>query len=381
MTKLKRKLLVRFTLPVISLLICACQSQQQLQEVYLFSTEINNAITNQTNETNSTHFATQFSFVPDFDRLKRRDELEKLERPAINYTNLFRNYTEFSAAKYIVTESDKYSLLVLNESHLHPTHRRFALSLLRGLYKNGYRYLGAETLNKNIDFTQANSPATNWGYYVAEPTYAQFLREAIALGFTLFAYEANAGIDGIDREIEQAQNIHSFMKNHTEGKVFIYCGFGHNNEEEMEGWGKVMAGRLKDLTGVDPLTVNQTYFNDIKPVKSNYAIVLQDTAKNIYHPYTANDIYVFHPIYNEKDIKLNWKKQENNTWLKVDFLPKETVYPVFVKVYLDTETGNKIPYDIIELKDVNEQEWLFVPNQNHTLFIHEKGNSEVELLR
>ena len=65
---------------------------------------------------------------------------------------------------------------------------------------------------------------------------------------------------GMRREIEQAENIQKFIERNLLGKVLIHCGYAHAYEYDYPAWGKAMAGRLKDIMKIDPLTIDQTMY-------------------------------------------------------------------------------------------------------------------------
>lgn len=355
----------------------ACSTDNEIERKYLFSSEIeSNRNTNKNGAFNDYFTATEYSFIPDLDRLKMVNRYDKLSRPALNYTQLFQHYQQVDAVNYISGQLKYSEILILNESHNHPVHRNFATQLLSALYANGFRYLGVETLTNRGDFEQPAYPTLNLGHYSVEPTFGRFLRAAIKMGFTLFPYD-DPTVNGADREIRQAENITEFIETHTAGKTFIYCGLDHVNEGKHPTWGKVMAGQLHERSGINPLTINQTYFNDIKPVSWNSPVVLKDST-GIYQPYDQCDIYVFHPIYSTEANRINWKKDNQNEWLKVDFVPDNITFPALVKVYLSHEDGaDRIPYDIIELLDKNDEEWLVVPKTGpYTIYIEEMYKAE-----
>ncbi|MCJ7932796.1 MAG: hypothetical protein MUW56_03990 [Chryseobacterium sp.] len=52
------------------------------------------------------------------------------------------------------------------------------------------------------------------------------------------------------------------MQKNKNGKYFIYCGYEHAYEGKHQTWEKTMAGRLFDLTKINPLTVDQTQLSE-----------------------------------------------------------------------------------------------------------------------
>lgn len=170
-------------------------------------------------------------------------------------------------------------IVMLNELHHAPEQREFARSLLAGLQAHGFRYLAVETLDAADSLLNRRGyPVMNSGHYSAEPRFAEFLREALRLGFTLVPYEFDPPIDPAAapgdwirdvalRESGQARNLMERIFTPDPGaRVFIYCGSQHLTETPVEAtrldgpadslcW---LACRLRALTGLDPLTIDQT---------------------------------------------------------------------------------------------------------------------------
>ncbi|MCJ7932797.1 MAG: hypothetical protein MUW56_03995 [Chryseobacterium sp.] len=97
-----------------------------------------------------------------------------------------------NAKDYILNKSKKEEILILNEAHHYASHRTFATSLLKGLYENGYRYLGLEALGDD-SINIRKFPTIHSGFYTSEPQFGNFIKTALDLGFILFKYEAESG--------------------------------------------------------------------------------------------------------------------------------------------------------------------------------------------
>ena len=74
--------------------------------------------------------------------------------------------------------------IFLNTEFLH-------FSFLSLFTRNGFRYFAAETLNHHDEkaLNQRKYPNQQTGFYVAEPIYAEILRQALKIGFKVIAYE------------------------------------------------------------------------------------------------------------------------------------------------------------------------------------------------
>jgi len=155
-------------------------------------------------------------------------------------------------------------IVMLNEAHHVPQHRAFALELLRVLWKNGFRYLAAETLS-DLDpgLQERGYPIRSSGYYTAEPVFGDLIRTALRLGYRVIAYEGTSFKNAEERERAQAQNIADrIFKNDPQAKVLIYAGYGHINESGALGGTRTLAQRLPEITGLNPLTIDQTMMRE-----------------------------------------------------------------------------------------------------------------------
>jgi hypothetical protein len=191
----------------------------------------------------------------------------------------------------------EHQVIMLNEDHYYPKHRLFAMELLEILKANGYNYLSLEAFN-TVSTEKELTPNYNNGIYTDEPYFAHFIRKAIALGFTVSGHE---NFDkGMDREIGQAKNVIKILEKDPKAKIFVYVGHGHLEKANTKD--KRMAEYFKELSGINPITINQTvicadieqdlvlvprkYFNDTTKVKSSadYFLVnnLKPSLKMIY---------------------------------------------------------------------------------------------------
>jgi hypothetical protein len=131
------------------------------------------------------------------------------------------------------------------------------------------------------------------GYYLNDPVFADFFRQTMALGYRPVSYESAGFTDektaearSDRREQEQAENIvRRALKPDSNAKVLVYGGRHHaakapiNDPKVTERlW---MAERLKRLTGIEPLVIDQVELGQTpadRPDANLYAIAA-DKAK------------------------------------------------------------------------------------------------------
>ena len=186
-------------------------------------------------------------------------------------------------------------VIMMNERHFNPHNRAFVISWLEKCYENGYRYLAAETLfAKDSLLNERRSVLlSETGFYSDEPVYGDMLRTALNLGYTLVPYEGDGF--GVDREVNEAKNlVERIISQDPEAKFLLLGGFGHIADRN--GW-YTMGRYFKEQSGIDPFTMQCTFFDDpygetdslqtvyydlIDAMPNREPILLYDTVKHIF---------------------------------------------------------------------------------------------------
>jgi hypothetical protein len=179
----------------------------------------------------------------------------------------------------IVRRAQTTSIVILNEAHGSPRDRAFGLEVARALRPLGYSMLAVEAIRT---YPVAGTPLSGaeqlkadgfarmgTGDYTRDPVFAGFLRQALALGYEPVAYDATtaqmtSGGGGVaGREQAQADNlVAAIFAKRPAAKVFLYVGVSHVAEAPLGGTER-MAARLKRITGIDPLTIDQATLTDV----------------------------------------------------------------------------------------------------------------------
>jgi hypothetical protein len=164
------------------------------------------------------------------------------------------------AVETIAAAADSARVIFVNEAHHVPQTRVLTLALLARLRAKGFTYLAAETLSPfDSSLNTRDYPVHGSGYYSNEPLFGEVLREARRLGYTLVPYEAIGATSQDARETGQATNLRDRIFNdHPDARVLVHAGYSHIDESGTLGGAKPMAIRFRELTGIDPLTVDQT---------------------------------------------------------------------------------------------------------------------------
>lgn len=177
------------------------------------------------------------------------------------------------AVGYVVQEAEAHQVVMVNERHHVSADRLLTLALLEPLAKQGFRYLALEALSHEDPINDRGYPVGATGYYTNDVVFAELLRSALSLGYEVIAYEempsqeiddpeADHRVRRNNREAWQARNVVSrtFDKD-RDAKVLVHCGYAHLQERKRT-WFTPMAYLLRQLTGIDPLTVDQTMLSE-----------------------------------------------------------------------------------------------------------------------
>jgi hypothetical protein len=109
------------------------------------------------------------------------------------------------------------------------------------------------------------------GFYTEEPICAEMVRTALKLGFKVIAYEAGPNASGDEREVEQANNLYrQVFRDDPHARLVVDAGYAHIQESGSFLGGMSMAEHLRKLSGIDPLTVEQTVLYAHTPVEDDH---------------------------------------------------------------------------------------------------------------
>lgn len=175
------------------------------------------------------------------------------------------------ALEAIVEASRGRRVVMLNEAHVASRHRALLGRLIPLLRAEGFTHLAAETFDEGIGALAPDQPlGFRHGWYIADPVYAEAVRQARALGYTLIPYEQRDDQRSSDpslsdgatmvREQAQADNLKAAMAADPDMRVLVFVGYGHLGES-----GPQFAARFKRDTGVDPLTIGQSNTGSFGP--------------------------------------------------------------------------------------------------------------------
>ncbi|MEM6380603.1 MAG: hypothetical protein AAF705_20635, partial [Bacteroidota bacterium] len=316
----------------------------------------------------------------------RTDSGEKQGELTSEELSYFQSFRPQNAVDYIIEQSKTEKVILINEAHNDPRHRVFTKSLLEGLYENGYRYLGFESLGPSFEDSLAlggdtklndrgyplNSVYT--GIYTREPQFANLIRSAAKLGFTIFGYEKLYEFQKVERDSAQAMNVMKVLDKDPSAKVLLYGGHAHIverfNEDRGSNYGKTkwLGGILQELSGINPLTINQEVLTErflqanspyFSLIKSDVPAILVNDQGLPFNGPKGNDQYdilLYHPPAKDINGRPDWLyrdgKYKSYEVDKKHFRDFEG--PYLVKAYKQSEGILAVPLDIIEVKNLTE---------------------------
>lgn len=271
-------------------------------------------------------------------------------------------------------------IVILNEHHMFPRSRAFAYQLAKRLRPLGYDVLAVETFSNNPDsaYTEAQLtrmvvdgyPRQNNGFYTADPVFGGFVRGALALGYRPAAYETTnyEKIDDPDasiarREQDQFDNLVKVLARYPQSKILIYVGFSHAAKAPIGPAGRQslwMAARLKAMTGIDPLTIDQSTFMAASLARSDSPIFTAAQAKAqrrsvalfdgdqplaVGHPAGAIDLVVVHPLTPVRRGRPGWLYDLERAPRRAPRTLKPATGAILVKAYAAGDADDAVPLD------------------------------------
>jgi hypothetical protein len=304
------------------------------------------------------------------------------KKPSLEETPLPKSSVAENALSVIEREAKKTRLVIWGEEHHLPQTRSLYEALLHLLWRQGYRYLAAETFADEMMNAEIKYPDYQAGYYLRDPVFAQAIRTARSLGYKLIAYdtqEHGPSGDGSFRDRTQAENIKArIFDQNPQAKVFIIAGRGHASEMTAQGGWTPMASVLKRLTGINPLTLyaprmsQRLTFEEEDPyyrfatshgfVKEPTIFVNSSDGRLFGSEGGDLDAYIFWPRIKVKDGRPDWMVRELGR--KAVKIPSHLLAGDgmrLVQAFKEGEPASAIPIDQVIVKDQSDRKVLLLP--------------------
>ncbi len=311
------------------------------------------------------------------------------DRLMIAGTCLPADEQKVTAMERIVELAGKTSIVVVNEAHDFPWHREFVAEIATRLRIKGYEYFAAEDFASNVnDHPDEEFARLDSGFYSAEPVYGSLIRVVKKLDYILVPYEYKPARDsGTDettaekvtrREEGQAINlIARIFEGNADARVLIYVGYSHAAEVPIPSFNHTMmswmAARLKEKTGIDPLTIDQVYCQS----RTDNIQLAQATDRM---PSGAFDLTVAFPAVTFSRGRPEWRLAAG---AKLVDLPAELgtfTERAIVEARFANEPNEAVPVDRLLLAPGEDVPLLLPPGKFRVTVFFEGGNNEEEFL-
>jgi hypothetical protein len=227
----------------------------------------------------------------------------------------------------IVERARSTRIVILNEAHETSRGRAFALELARALRPLGYSVLALEAFTNMgrsgalpaVSLLGGKAVPLDAGFYTKDPVFADLIVQGLRIGYRVTGHEYvpqndRAAESPADREQGQAQNLLNVISSEPKSKLLVLVGLSHVAESPLPGGGGAatewMAARLKRMSGIDPLTIDQASLSETsasgsvreahriasRGLQARSAILFEKGSPLVYGQYGgAVDLQVVHP--------------------------------------------------------------------------------------
>jgi len=325
------------------------------------------------------------------------------------------NYQAVDALEAIAAATRNRQVVMINEEHRDSSHRAFTAELLPILRDQGFRYLAAEAFGPEIQ--SARYPKVG-REYTDDPVFGDMIRRAIDLGFTLVPYESpstcsaaelkefntkgfgaiagNSCMEG--RELGQAQNLAKFIKTHPGAKLLVHAG-GARIAKEDSPFGYLMAWNFRELTKIDPLSIDQIQMSESDAEQPDYTFIAAKYADRpapfvlrsktgFFVPETSEglDVVVIHPLARYEHGRPAWLS--TGGWRKPRLIAQLPAYQAAVpqlrsagttllQVFFATDEPDAVPVDQFLISDPLKPAALMLPDGKFRLVVIDRAGKVI----
>jgi hypothetical protein len=299
------------------------------------------------------------------------------------------DYKAKDAQSEILKRSQLYRIVMFNEAHDIAQHRVLTYRMLSGLWKQGYRYFAAESLNSSAS-SQINKGyvTNNIGYYTRESIYANLVLKAKEIGFEIISYDMHkpSKLNTTDeRETNSALTIkEKVFDKDPNAKIIIHVGYSHINEEE---W---LASKLKSITNLETLTIDQT--TRIERSNTEFEHPTYTKAVNevgLQEPFIfvkGNETWSSDP--NKWDISIFWPRTGylngrpkwaslNRKSYELASIDCNDLYPCMVDVFKFNHT-DEVPFDRVIISSKEELKSVFLSKGNNIVVTSDRNGKQIK---
>jgi hypothetical protein len=308
-------------------------------------------------------------------------------------------YKPVDALAAILGRADAYQIILINEAHHVPQHRTFTYELLRALRRKGFTHFAAETLSEqDTRMSERGYPTRATGYYTSEPVYGDLVRSASKLGYRVVPYEWFGEYTPDNRERGQANNlVERILKENPKARILVHAGYAHIDETGTLVGAKTMAQRLKEMTGIDPLTIDQTVMSEHSAPEYEHPLYRYATEKGLISKPSVfqnakgelwalekerRDVTLFHPRSEYKEGRPVWLRLGGDR--KAYKLPTAicgTAARCLVRARVASESEDAVPVDQVEVIAGRSAPVLMLPVGEFSLEVKDAEDKMIKTFR
>jgi len=269
----------------------------------------------------------------------------------------------------IVRRARDTQIVIVNEAHDAPRDRAFIAEIAAALRPLGFATYAAETFSEAVERSGPTYPRTKDGTYCQEPVFGDLLRTARALGYSFVPYEITPSLlakhdppktaeeiraEVSEREEAQANNlVRRIFEVDPQSRVLIHVGYAHALETAQRGSSGIavawMALRLKQKTGIDPLTISQTSYGPFGDREVFCGSELEGAPLD-----TSFDIRVMHPAPHFERGRPTWRIALGERLIDVPPSLRRPDERLIIEARRANEPEDAVPFDRI-MNDPGEE--------------------------
>jgi len=285
-------------------------------------------------------------------------------------------------------------IVMINESHSIAATRAFLVQLVPTLRQLGFKYLAMEAIAPASDelintppmkaLQDISIPSRGYpldqssaGFYLREPIYAELVREAIAHGFKLVAYETLQAKSRDEREDGQAKALAKLIAADPEAKIAVIAGYSHI--WKADGW---MADRLQKEIGRKVLSIDQTSrvlgcAGRIAPAALDSYILTNADGRAWSSMPDRVDVTVLHaPREDGRTIASGWLTLGGRRkGVQPDITACADAWPCLISAIYADEDEQAVPADRVLLEGANDESLLFLKPGTYRYIISPHGRA------
>jgi len=325
-------------------------------------------------------------------------------------TNLSLDKTAYKAEKLILSLANKAKIVIINEAHYSPSHRKFIHGLLAPLKELNFTHLAVEAIENSEDLHSLT---------IKDPVFYRYLLQAKKLGYKIHCYdnqsfiepdwntllesvqdaqiEIKGGFESVSKDVNvrdfnqfiQIEKIISSMN--VEDKLVIHVGHGHGGKHQNGFWKPLGAYLTEKYGEKNVLSIDQVTLNECRNIAKNEYVSYYNIEGSFipslnkrpyvekqYDPLTDNYIQMF-------DLQVvhsgEMEKRIPHSTIQVEHYKEELNYPILILVYKEGDMPETdVAFSIVEVLHKEDKKLSIIPeSSSYKIFIKDRENKMIQI--